>query len=506
MVAAMADFALYRKYRPQNFDNLVGQDAIQRTLLNAIKGGHLSHAYLFCGPRGTGKTSTARLVAKAINCISPQPTGESCGTCDYCTLMGEGRLMDLIEIDAASNRGIDEIRDLREKIRFAPTQAPHKVYIIDEVHMLTTPAFNALLKTLEEPPSHAYFILATTEANKVPETILSRCQRFDFHRIEDEVMVDRLKFVAKQERIEAEEEALVLIARAAEGGMRNALSLFEQISSEGKLTRANVMSVLGLGDNEGVHRLLDFLEKREAQDALDLIQTLHREGQDLYQFTRAVLEGLREQLLAHVDKKDNVSKLLRRVELFQQAAQDTKKALIPQLPLEIAVLKSCLSPDEEPKAGWLSGILPAKKEVPAPTKATPEGLIAVPIETSTIEAAPQETPASAVPEKVAPAVTGEVTLETVKRHWPRILDAIVTPLVRQSFRTGLAQCLAEGTLTVEFPSKFHLDKVEVTVNKSQVEDALERALGRRFRLECKPAEVSKAVDATLEVFGGQLLD
>ncbi|KKR23367.1 MAG: polymerase III subunit gamma and tau, DNA polymerase III subunit gamma/tau protein, partial [Candidatus Peregrinibacteria bacterium GW2011_GWE2_39_6] len=263
----MADLAFYRKYRPSKFTNLVGQPPIQKTLLNAIKSGHLSHAYLFCGPRGTGKTTTARLVAKAINCIAPDPNGESCNKCEYCTLMNQGNCVDLIEIDAASNRGIDEIRDLREKIKFSPNQTPHKVYIIDEVHMLTTPAFNALLKTLEEPPAHAYFVLATTEVHKVPETIISRCQRFDFRRIDEESIIDRLKYIATQEKIKYEDEALTWIAQSAEGGMRDAINLFEQIIEDQKLTTKHVKEILGVSSHDNAKKLFQSLEKQDLKTA-----------------------------------------------------------------------------------------------------------------------------------------------------------------------------------------------------------------------------------------------
>ena len=220
--------SLYLTYRPDTFEHLVGQDHIVQTLKNALKEKRIAHAYLFCGPRGTGKTSAARLLAKAINCTSPDSNGGPCNTCDICNAMSANRLTDVIEIDAASNRGIDEIRDLKEKIKFTPNVAKFKVYIIDEVHMLSKEAFNALLKTLEEPPPHAYFILATTESYKVPETIISRCQRFDFHRVGIATLTSRLHFIAEKEHIECEEKALECIALRANGGLRDAIGLFEQ--------------------------------------------------------------------------------------------------------------------------------------------------------------------------------------------------------------------------------------------------------------------------------------
>ncbi len=504
----MADLALYRKHRPQTFQHLVGQDHVRRTLLNAIKAGHLSHAYLFCGPRGTGKTTTARLVAKAINCINPSQEGESCNKCDYCVMMSEGRLVDLIEIDAASNRGIDEIRDLREKIKFAPSQAPHKVYIIDEVHMMTTPAFNALLKTLEEPPSHAYFILATTEVHKVPETIVSRCQRFDFHRIDEAVMIERLKEVARTENVKFEEAALSLIAKAAEGGLRNAISLLEQIASGGILTEENVRQVLGLTGGEAVERLLAALEKREIAEALQEIQTLHREGQDLFSFNRDVLDALRERLLAASKKKEATGRYLVWIELFQKASQELKNALIPQLPLEVAILKVCLW-GEESKGGWLSSLWGAKPEGKAEEKlieskvAKPK-LFAKP-DADGLSPLPQEAPADDS-KSVQPSAPFDISLSSLQDHLPRILDAIKTPSLRQSFRSGMLHNLNDSTLQVEFQSQFHLEKVNTTVGKAEIETALEKVTGQKLRLEFKLGEMKKTLDATLEIFGGEVIE
>src|SRR5512137_2557574 len=227
----MAAQALYRKWRSQSFDDVVGQEHITVTLRNALRDGRMSHAYLFTGPRGTGKTSTARILAKAINCLAEDPATRPCNVCRICTAINEGRELDLIEIDAASNRGIDEMRDLREKIAFRPNEARYKVYIIDEVHMLTKEAFNALLKTLEEPPPHAVFVLATTEPDRVPETVRSRCQRFDFRRIGTNDIVKHLNDLVQREGRRAEPEALAAIARRSTGSMRDSISLLDQLLS-----------------------------------------------------------------------------------------------------------------------------------------------------------------------------------------------------------------------------------------------------------------------------------
>ena len=255
--AALAYVALYRQWRPKRFSDLVGQTHVSRTLAQAIETGRVGHAYLFSGPRGTGKTSTAKILAKALNCAEG-PTPEPCGDCESCRRVNEGTSMDVFEIDAASNRGIDEIRELRETIQFAPVSGRYKVYIIDEVHMLTAEAFNALLKTLEEPPAQVVFILATTEIHKVPATIQSRCQRYDFKRIAAEVIAARLRYVADQSGIAAEDAALFLIAQGAAGGLRDALSALDQCAAlaETAVTEKLVRDILGLVGREHIEKCL----------------------------------------------------------------------------------------------------------------------------------------------------------------------------------------------------------------------------------------------------------
>lgn len=293
----MAYVALYRKWRPQGFDSLVGQEAVRTALTNALETGRIAHAYLFAGPRGTGKTSTAKILAKAVNC-EHGPTPNPCNKCQNCVRINDGTSMDVFEIDAASNRGIDEIRDLREKVAFAPVNGRYKVYIIDEVHMLTTEAFNALLKTLEEPPPHVIFILATTEPHKIPATIHSRCQRFDFKRVTDSDIVKRLREVADGSGIAADDDALQLIAVQADGGMRDALSLLDQcgVMAE-RVSAETVRSVLGIVGREALRELVKAVGEGNVPKALELLEALLTGGKDVKQIITELAEYLRAVLL-----------------------------------------------------------------------------------------------------------------------------------------------------------------------------------------------------------------
>lgn len=293
----MAYVALYRKWRPQGFDSLVGQEAVRTALTNALETGRIAHAYLFAGPRGTGKTSTAKILAKAVNC-EHGPTPNPCNECQNCVRINDGTSMDVFEIDAASNRGIDEIRDLREKVAFAPVNGRYKVYIIDEVHMLTTEAFNALLKTLEEPPPHVIFILATTEPHKIPATIHSRCQRFDFKRVTDSDIVKRLREVADGSGIAADDDALQLIAVQADGGIRDALSLLDQCGVMAECVSAEtVRSVLGIVGREALRELVKAVGEGNVPKSLELLEALLAGGKDVKQIITELAEYLRAVLL-----------------------------------------------------------------------------------------------------------------------------------------------------------------------------------------------------------------
>jgi len=299
--------SLYRKYRSQTFADLVGQDAASRALQGAIIGGRVSHAYLFSGSRGTGKTSAARLLAKALNCSGrARDSAEPCNKCQSCVEMTAGSALDLIEIDAASNRGIDEIRDLREKVNLAPAVGPFKVYIIDEAHMLTEPAFNALLKTLEEPPAHVVFVLCTTDAQKIPLTVIGRCQQFVFRRHSEEQIVSRLTHIASTEKVSVDPEAMQLIARTAQGSMRDAVGLLDQLVplASGPISLDGARSLLGIADPRLLDELLDHVLESRAAEALEELNRIYAAGAELRQVVRGLMEGCRDRLVAALSRHD----------------------------------------------------------------------------------------------------------------------------------------------------------------------------------------------------------
>ena len=302
--------SLYRKYRSQTFADLVGQDAASWALQGAIISARVAHAYLFSGSRGTGKTSAARLLAKALNCTGRSRTSaEPCNKCQSCLEMTAGAALDLIEIDAASNRGIDEIRDLREKVNLAPALGPFKIYIIDEAHMLTEPAFNALLKTLEEPPAHVVFILCTTDAQKIPLTVIGRCQQFVFRRHSEEQIVSRLKHIARAEKVSVDPEAMALIARTAQGSMRDAVGLLDQLVplASGPISLESARSLLGIADPRLLDSLLDHVLAGQASEALSELNRVYSGGAELRQIVRGLMEGCRDRLVAALTKRDQVT-------------------------------------------------------------------------------------------------------------------------------------------------------------------------------------------------------
>lgn len=370
MLICMSELVLYRKHRPQDFSSVVGQEHVVRAIQNALKLNRLAHAYLFAGPRGVGKTTIARLIAKSLNCAGDE---KPCNKCKPCTDFNEGRALDIIEIDAASNRGIDEIRALRDAVRFAPTQGQYKTYIIDEVHMLTRDAFNALLKTLEEPPRHAVFILATTELEKVPATIISRTQHYDFRRPHAGEIAARLEAIAKKEGVSLDADGARLIALAAEGSFRDGESILGQVMAveDKKITREEVETILGLPRREAAKKMFSFIAKKDASAAITLIQELNDSGYDLAYFSKLLMQYFRAALFLKTDPTlarfvsaemltDELecitehlpafteNQLSRGMDIIFQNMQSFKKTPIPSLPLELTVIELIHGKAQEP--------------------------------------------------------------------------------------------------------------------------------------------------------------
>ena len=358
--------ALYRKYRPQGWAEVVGQQHVVQTIRNSIAADRVGHAYLFAGPRGTGKTTLARLLAKAVNCLNEDKSKRPCNECDYCRAVNENRFLDLIEIDAASNTSVDDVRDLRDKINFAPTQGKFKIYIIDEVHMLSTAAFNALLKTLEEPPPHAIFVLATTEIHKIPATVLSRCQRHEFRRVPVDEIVANLQHIAAAENIQADDDALALIARQSTGGMRDAQSLLDQLSSTGeRITMELAQTVLGTATSQTVLDLVASILDGEAGRGLETIHHALDGGADPRALARQIVDYLRGLMLIQMGNESQVettkdikkkmsehasaftpADVLRMMRIFNEAAADSRGSWQPSLSLELAFAETLEAPAE----------------------------------------------------------------------------------------------------------------------------------------------------------------
>jgi len=520
----MSYLVLARKYRPQNFEELVGQSHITELLRKSIESGRIAHAFLFCGPRGIGKTSCARILAKSLNC-QQGPTLKPCGECSACLEIANGNSFDVIEIDGASNRGIDEIRTLRENVKFAPSYGRYKIYIVDEVHMLTSDAFNALLKTLEEPPEHVKFIFATTEVHKVPATILSRCQRFDFKRIQVEVIMANLQSICVKENLKANEEALFAIAKASGGSMRDALSILDQLSalSEKGIDAADVFSMLGMVEIEFLFDLTDALIARSCVKALDIFNQIIERGKDIKQLGKDLTEHFRhlmivkvggvslnglidypsgvKQRLATQAEKITIAGILRAIELFIEAQETAKVMETLRMPLEVAFAKLCY--------GGATGIIAS-----TPPVATASAPKSAPVPSvTTVQAS---TPAQAAPK--APIVTIKAeTLEAIKQHW----NALTHEVSRR--KMAVATYLQEGTpcefkagrLVIGFAkgNNFAMDSLSSKENLKFIEDLFSEKLNAPITINFKMVDnvetmakqEEPVVRTALEMFGGKVV-
>lgn len=509
--------ALYRKYRPQRFADIVGQQHITQTLQNAITSGRVSHAYLFCGPRGTGKTTTAKLLAKTLNCVDA-PVKEPCNHCENCIDTTAGTSVDVIEIDAASNRGIDNIRDLREKVKYSPAKGRYRIYIIDEVHMLTLEAFNALLKTLEEPPGHVIFVLATTEPHKVPVTILSRCQRFDFRRISMQDMVTRLRQVADDAGLQVEQQALVLIASAAEGGLRDALSILDQgaVYGNNKITVEDVHNLLGIVGWQTLNNMASYLANKDAASALQLINELFQQGKDLHLFVKELGAYLRKLMLYLVSnnlpeesdqniapeaKKFTPYQLATFLETLAKLEYDMKWSGQPRVLLELAVVKMTAHPAEtpnKPTPKWKD----AEQYLPQPETTDKLIMPATPLEHQQGDKTPQT-----VPSDVDMQQTWHEVLEKIKKQKPSLYGVL-----REAKIVGTAG----KSFTIGFKpqhSSFHKVMAEQTENVALMEQVLSETQGKEWKIsittlnkEKKSTEVKNyndhpLVQKAIEMFG-----
>ena len=430
----MAYQALYRKFRPQEFEDVKGQEHIVTTFKNQIKADRIGHAYLFCGTRGTGKTTVAKIFAKAVNCENPID-GSPCGACPSCQAIAAGTSMNVIEIDAASNNGVDNIRQIREEVTYRPTEGKYKVYIIDEVHMLSAGAFNALLKTLEEPPSYVIFVLATTEAHKIPITILSRCQRYDFHRITIDTIAARLMDLMEQEQIDVEEKAIRYVAKAGDGSMRDALSLLDQCIAfhlGEKLTYENVLEVLGAVDTEVFSRLLRQIIDKNVAGAIGTLDELVDEGRELGQLVADFTWYLRNLLLIQSSddmedvldmSKDNlealkeeaklisVEVLMRYIRVFSELGNQVKYASQKRIVIEIAIIKLCRPQMEQDYSSILDRLESLEKRME-------NGIPMAPAQTGTGSGAAPTAPA---PKKELPKAIPE-DIEAVIKNWKSIIS------------------------------------------------------------------------------------
>ena len=517
--------ALYRAWRPDTFSEICGQDAVTRTLKRQVMTGRIAHAYLFCGTRGTGKTSAAKVLSRAINCLDPQD-GDPCGECEICRALKQENSMDVMEIDAASNNGVDEIRDLREKIKYPPTLTRYKVYIIDEVHMLSTGAFNALLKTLEEPPKHAVFILATTEPQRLPATILSRCQRFDFHRISADVIVERLMVVLGGIGRSASDEALTEIARASEGAMRDALSLLDVCLSytDGEVSGQLARDVLGTAGREAMFDFTNALIDGDAGRALTQIDEVMRRGSDPQVFMRdtvahlrgimlagAVTDGLAELLEVTFEDAQRFSEqagrvsadgLNRMLELFMRAESDVKWASRPRTILELAAVRAC-HPEKEADST-------VNERLDRVEKLIESGAAARPVRTAPRPEAKKEDKSPQIQEKTPPPTPSEAPPQAYLDAIGRLRNenpSIDKPMDSMRFIRYDGQ-----QVVVEFSKKNIMHMKLLERKKAMIEETLADAFGQPVGIamnvegsgesEKKVSDVArKVINQAHDVFG-----
>lgn len=547
---------LYRKYRPSSFSEVIGQTHIVRTLSNAVTHSRIGQAYLFTGPRGTGKTSIARILAKTVNCENIKDV-TPCEKCNSCNLISDARSLDIIEIDAASNTGVDNIRELRETVALPPTSLKYKVYIIDEVHMLSTGAFNALLKTLEEPPAHVIFILATTEIHKVPETIISRCQRFDFSRLPLPQIIEKLSLIAKAEKVKIEKEALEMIAIAAEGGMRDAESLLGQIISleDKNITAKEVEEIIGATDKKVCADVARMIMENDTESAIGKINMLLADGYDLQVFSKSLVNYLRQLMLLKVNdrlseyfayemtgeqleemktlaQKSELVKIISAMNLVLDAQIKIPSFILPQLPLEIAIIKATKT---FPSAA--ESIEPARNISPArqPDRSYNGGHSDTggynvsdmkPGNNSKIENDEENESESQITDNELPQAGSNIKLDInlVKNNWNKLLNDVKP--YNHSLNALLSNCqvmeVAEQNITIATPYDFYKERLNENSNKLTVEKVFSSILGLPITIiavinrsiikrteiqeDKKESKQDPLLSSALEIMGGKIVE
>ncbi|MGM0437424.1 MAG: DNA polymerase III subunit gamma/tau [Bacillota bacterium] len=519
----MAFLSLYRKYRPETFNDLVGQEYVVQTLRNALKNQRIAHAYLFAGPRGTGKTSTAKVFAKALNC-EDDSSYEPCGVCENCKKISSGQSMDVIEIDAASNRGIDEIRELREKVKFYPSEGTYKVYIIDEVHMLTKGAFNALLKTLEEPPENVIFILATTEPHKVISTILSRCQRFDFSLLSITNIIKRLTHICEKEEVEYEDDALNLIAHSSNGGMRDAISILDQAISftNDDITADKLRDMLGKIEKGILRDYIKYVAENNTAEALELVNNLIEKGKGVSRFVNDLIEHIRQLLLIRECGINNdlieyppsrlkllkgeseildSSKLLRMLDILTNIEKDIKFSNQPRLTLEMGVVKMTSPEADDSIQGLKTRVAQLEYELRKNTteienridknnsskniKAKRDNEESEKKEVESIEREIKNKDDNINKTESKNKVSSSINLEDVRNAWPVILKQVKKEDIKTNayLKEGNVSKVENSTIFIEFPEnkKFHRSGAEK--NKKLIKKKVSRVLSKNCELE-----------------------
>jgi DNA polymerase-3 subunit gamma/tau len=536
---------LARRGRPQRFSDVVGQEHVTKTIQNAISSGRTAHAYLFTGPRGVGKTTIARIFAKAINCKFKKDS-EPCNECNSCVEISAGRSIDIIEIDAASNRGIDEIRELRENVKFAPVSTEYKVYIIDEVHMLTIEAFNALLKTLEEPPHHVIFILATTEAHKIPATILSRCQRFDFRILNRVEIIDRLKELLVSDNLPVNEDALSLIAENADGALRDAESILDQMLSfsDGDLKTDEVSRFLGLGSYQLLDSLVDNVIKCDSAKSLESINSLADHGADLPQCLKKLVSYFRDlmiykinpdlidvsetraQRLMELSKSASVDRLMKTVKILTQTESDIKQLGYERLNFELAIIRLCRLRDESIP---LDKVLAKLQEIESKVYNTASG---IPV---AVVAEPENTYSDTMVGSVDIIDAKSDSIEAkesdpLSSTWANLLKGIKVkcpPALHAVLKEAQLISVDDSTLTVDFDPKFawHREQLKDSESKKQIESYISEVMGKSIKVVLRSNDSSNKVDMptsqremrtdamlddsvklVLDIFNGRIID